>query len=90
MKLLDKIDEALSLNEVVGASVWTNPKIESELSKVGFDIPKYPKTGVVKLNGDIVGRMDNFNGLSIYYKYALDLIKKTVPRVAIWNPKLAD
>lgn len=76
---IDNMDES-------GASVWTNPKIEQALSKVGFDIPKYPKTGKVTLNGEEVGWMDNFNGLSIDSKNALQLIKKTTPKVAIWNP----
>lgn len=77
------------MNESSGASIHTNKDIEAKLRKAGFDIPMYPKQGDVTLNGKKVGRMDNFTGLVIYYKDALDLIKKTVPKVGIWNPNKA-
>jgi hypothetical protein len=67
------------------ASIHTNPKLEDMLRKVGFDIPKYPKTGDVKFSGKVVGRMDNFNGLMIKSKSALAAIKKAVPKIGIWN-----
>jgi hypothetical protein len=73
------------LNEGSYASIHTNPKLEDQLKKAGFDIPKYPKQGDVKLNGTVVGRMDNFNGLMISSKEALTLIKKTIPKIGIWN-----
>ena len=69
------------------ASIHTNPKLEDMLRKAGFDIPKYPKTGDVKYNGKVVGRMDNFNGLMIKSKSALAAIKKAVPKIGIWNEK---
>ena len=72
-----------------GASIHTNKAIEKELRKVGFDIPMYPKQGKVYLNGEQVGFMDNFSGLTIYYKSTLDLIRKTTPKAAIWNPTKA-
>lgn len=72
-----------SINEA--ATVHTNPQIEDKLRKVGFDIPKYPKQGDVTLNGEKVGRMDNFNGLMIFTKDAIKVIKKAIPKVGIWN-----
>ncbi len=73
------------LNE---ASIWTNPKLEKEFAKLGFDIPKYPKSGDVKLNGKVVGRMDNFLGLIIKSKSALKVIQDSAigKKIGIWNP----
>ena len=38
---------------------------EEALRELGLEIPEYPKTGEVKLNGRRVGYADNFNGISI-------------------------
>lgn len=73
-------------NRKDGASIWTNPKIEEELRKVGFDIPKHPKEGPVKFEGKEVGFMDNWNGLTIYTKEALQFIQKKFPKLGVWNP----
>lgn len=38
---------------------------EADLRTHGFDIPMYPESGPVSLNGDEVGFISNFNGLTI-------------------------
>ena len=87
-ELMSKLDKYLNEDIIVEgyASVHTNTEIESKLRQAGFDIPTYPRQGEVTLNGVKVGRMDNFNGLMISSKEALKLIKKTLPKVGIWNP----
>lgn len=85
-EFLDKAMDGVEIMDEGYASVHTNKEIESKLSKVGFKIPSYPKTGDVTLNGEVVGKIDNFNGLMISSKEALSLIKKTLPKVGIWNP----
>ena len=78
--------ECCSEESVNEANVWVNPGIEKRLKTKGFDIPKYPKTGLVTWNGKQIGSIDNFNGLTIYSKSALKAIKKAVPNIGIWNP----
>jgi len=87
MSRLENYLNEMYAEKINEASVHTNKGIEDKLRKVGFEIPQYPKQGEVKLNGQVVGRMDNFNGLMINSKEALNLIKKTIPKIGIWNPK---
>ncbi len=81
-----RVDESVDmLTEGSGAMIHTNPDLEKKLKKAGFDIPKFPKQGPVTLNDKEIGRMDNFLGLIIRSKSALALIKKTIPKIGIWN-----
>ena len=45
--------------------IWVNDKIENNLRKEGWTIPKRPLEGPIYFKGKEVGFSDNFVGLSI-------------------------
>lgn len=86
---MSKAKEILNIcNGLSEATIHTNPGIEKELRKLGFVIPKYPKTGEVTLDDKVVGHMDNFAGLIIKSKSALKTIQGSAigKKIGIWNP----
>ena len=62
---------------------------EAALRTHGFNIPMYPESGPVSLNGTEVGFISNFNGLSIRdsFEDAVKLIVslKAEIKMGLWN-----
>lgn len=70
--------------------VWLSVKQESELKKIGFDFPNFPKQGDAYYDGKKIGYVTNFDGLALddcESKCAklLKSIKENL-NLCIWNP----
>ncbi|MFV2038527.1 MAG: cache domain-containing protein, partial [Paracoccaceae bacterium] len=84
--------ELSSTNTALRREVFERHEAEGALRRAGWDIPKRPKQGDVKLDGEVVGRISNFEGLVIYKKDALAAAKSALSGhdVGIWNPQDAN
>ena len=62
---------------------------EEQLHGHGFEIPMYPETGPVMFGPNQVGRIDNFNGLTIRDEFEdevkLILSLKDEINMGLWN-----
>lgn len=86
------VDNVININKHKGVNtmsctIWTNTRTEDQLREIGFIIPNHPKTGDCFLDGRKIGYMDNFTGLILRDKKALQHIKRRLPNLGIWNEK---
>jgi hypothetical protein len=58
---------------------------EDTLRENGYEIPKFPLTGNVTYDGNIVGYIDNFVGLTIKDESYIDELKELIPSAGFWN-----
>ena len=65
------------------AIVHTTMKVEDDLRGIGFEIPRFPKLGAVKLGDRVVGRIDNFTGLITTDKEAVQLLIDNEDRLSL-------
>jgi hypothetical protein len=69
----------------MSVTVWTNTMHEDTLRENGYEIPKFPLTGNVTYDGNIVGYIDNFVGLTIKDESYIDELKELIPSAGFWN-----
>jgi len=67
----------------------TSRNAEAQLREHGFDIPMFPETGEVSFGGNVVGRADNFNGITIRDEFEdeirLVLSLQDEIKMGVWN-----
>ena len=69
----------------MAASVWTNTMQEETLRENGYEIPTFPKTGNVIKDGNVIGYMDNFSGLTIKDESYIEELRELLPSAGFWN-----
>lgn len=70
------------------ASVWLNEQYERELALVGYVLPPYPKSGPITIDGNEVGMITNFEGITTRNKLLVETCEYL--GMAVWNPDEVD
>lgn len=67
------------------SSFWISRNQEQVLRENGYTVPEYPEEGNVGKDSLVVGRVDNFNGLTITDEDYTDEVRKLLPTAAFWR-----